>query len=115
MPKLTTITVPTVNGTRTMSGYVANIALVEGEAPVKFLVEIDPDTRDPRSLTHYASGMQFAPRLLDHALAYRLRRGSYAVTLTKHDLARLAVADTIARVGIDRVREALAAAEVVNR
>jgi hypothetical protein len=114
MPKLVTINAATRSGLQPMSGYVANIPLVEGEAPVKFLIEIDPDTRDPRTLTHYASGQQFAPRLLDYALAYRLRRGSSAGTLTKHQLASMAVADAVARVGIDKAREVIAAAPVIN-
>jgi len=114
MPKLVTINIPTRSGLSTMSGYVANIPLVEGEAPVKFLIEIDPDTRDPRTLTHYASGMQFAPRLNDYALAHYLRWGTYSTPRTKHQLARIAVADAVARAGIDKVREVIAAAPVLN-
>jgi hypothetical protein len=121
MPKLTTIIVPTVTGTRAMTGYVANIPLNIGrtdlpDAPtVKFLIEIDPLTKEPCSLTHYASGMSFYSHLLDINLQYRLRKGSYAKRLSKRALAEEAVSETVKRLGLDAVLNAINPAPVINR
>lgn len=121
MTKLTTITVPTVKGTATMTGYVANIPLNIGrtdlpDAPtVKFLIEIDPSTKEPRSLTHYASGLSFYSHLLDINLAYRLRKGSNASRLSPRGMAEEAVFDTVKRIGLDAVLNAINPAPVINR
>lgn len=121
MTKLTTITIPTVSGTATMTGYVANIPLNIGRtdlpyAPtVKFLIEIDPNTKQPRTLTHYASGWSFYAHLPDINIAYRLRKGSNAPRMSPRAMAEEAVFETVKRLGLDAVLTALDKAPVINR
>lgn len=110
MSRTTSIRIPTRNGIEMQTGTIVLLPLVEGEAPVRWLVERHEDG-GWGNLTHYASGQTFYPMLRQRLSLHRLRTGK---RLTMRGAVREAIDEVVERIGIDKVRRVLALAEVLN-
>lgn len=112
MPR-STIRIPRADGTTdTISGTPVLLPLVEGETPIRWLIEVR-ESGDVGNLVHYASGQIFYPRLNDAGTLHFIRTGS---RLTPRGMARAAVNAVVARMGGDtaRIHAVIAAAPVLN-
>lgn len=112
MPR-STIRIPRADGTTdTISGTPVLLPLVEGEPPVRFLIEVR-EANGIGNLVHYASGQIFYSRLNDAGTLHFIRTGS---RLTPRGMARAAVNAVVARMGGDtaRIHAVIAAAPVLN-
>lgn len=91
-------------------GYVANLYL--GNVQEKFVLQVDANGA-PECLVHYATGQKFGDALNQIKVKNMLAYGS-AHRTSDRDAAKQIITETAAALGIDKVRQVIAAATVYN-
>ena len=114
MPKIITYKVPALDKGKIVTiekqGYVAHLYV--GNVQEKFILQLGFDGT-PEHLVHYATGQKFGEALNSVKLRNMLAYGS-AHRTTDRDAAEQIIAETITKLGIDKVRAVMASAPILN-
>ncbi len=114
MPKIVTYKVPALDKGKIVTiekhGHVAHLYV--GNVQEKFVLQLGFDGA-PEHLVHYATGQKFGGTLNSVKVRNMLAYGS-AHRTTDRAAAEQIIAETVAKVGIDKVRAVMASAPILN-
>lgn len=114
MPKIVTYKVPAIDKGKIVTiekqGHVAHLYV--GNVQEKFVLQLGFDGA-PEHLVHYATGQKFGGTLNSVKVRNMLAYGG-AHRTTDRAAAEQIIAETIAKVGIDKVRAVMASAPILN-
>lgn len=115
MPKLKTYLVPALDKGKIVTiekqGYAVNLYV--GNVQERFMLQLGVDGL-PEYLVHYPTGQKFGDSLNSVKVRNMLAKGSQHRT-TDRAAAEQIIAETIARVGLDKVQSVIRSAAIVNQ
>jgi len=114
MPKIVTYKVPALDKGKIVTiekqGHIAHLYV--GNVQEKFVLQLGFDGA-PEHLVHYATGQKFGDTLNSVKVRNMLAYGG-AHRTTDRAAAEQIIAETVAKVGIDKVRAVMASAPILN-
>jgi hypothetical protein len=114
MPKITVYKVPALDKGKLIQlekqGYAVNLYV--GDVQERFMLQLDSNGA-PDCLVHYATGQKFGDTLNSVKVRNMLAYG-HAHRTSDRAAANQIIAETIARIGLEKVRDVMRAAPVIN-
>jgi len=115
MPKIKTYLVPALDKGKIVTiekqGYAANLYV--GNVQERFMLQLGADGL-PEHLVHYPTGQKFGDTLDSVKVRNMLAKGSQHRT-TDRAAAEQIIAETIARIGLDKVQSVMRSAAIINQ